>query len=416
MPPSQDPLARAYDALRKIEEEDGANTDPAADLVLAAYMGDVDRARDALDRGASPDSLQAKTGQSALWLAVAGDHLGVVKLLCERGADPLIELKVKKQVFTPLMRAEAEEKTDIVSVLTQALAKSQKGAKTKKKIRPELSGSLAMAVWDKAVARVNELLAAGADPNATTAYDEPVLSYAARAGLLEIARALLAAGADPNRYDAKSGPLLHDAVMVGQLEMARLLLEGGADPNAVHKKEGVATRLRDRDKSYRAMLQLLIAHGWDVNQNAYDRPILYNAIRDGHEDVVELLLAHGANVNQRIKYDVRPWEGLYSFESSKRLRLLDKLIDAGLDATDLEGCGTLLTTQLVWKADVKRLRRLFELGADPRASDAGQTLLEAAQFLKPNSKRDAVVALIEEWIAKTPPKPPAPKAAKSKKK
>jgi len=92
----EDPLLRAYQLLADIDEdedEDEADEgpprkgDPDADLVLAAYFGDVPRAKRALAAGASPDARQKGTQQPALLLACANDHLKIVRLLLDHGAD-----------------------------------------------------------------------------------------------------------------------------------------------------------------------------------------------------------------------------------------------------------------------------------------------------------------------------------------
>ena len=129
---STDPLVRAYNLLAQItddeREEAEENGEPMAidadaDLVLAAYAGDVVRAKRALDAGASPDARQSGTGYPALVLAVSNGHTKIVRSLLEHGADANAEADVKigrkKQTVTALMRAEAEGKTSIAKLLRE---------------------------------------------------------------------------------------------------------------------------------------------------------------------------------------------------------------------------------------------------------------------------------------------------------
>src|SRR5262245_41774923 len=109
--PPDDPLARAYELLLPVEaiEEDDLPADADGDLVMAAYFGDARRVTAALEAGASPDARQAGTGFPALWLAVAGGHLEVVRILAVRGANPNAKVTARvgreTHVYTPLSRA-----------------------------------------------------------------------------------------------------------------------------------------------------------------------------------------------------------------------------------------------------------------------------------------------------------------------
>jgi tetratricopeptide (TPR) repeat protein len=117
-PLDEDPLQKAYQLLNEIEAEDA---DHDADLVLAAYFGDVAKAKHALDAGASPDAQQKGTGYSALILAVSNDHAKIVELLLKSGANANSKATVtvgrKKQTVTALDRADAEGKTTIAKLL-----------------------------------------------------------------------------------------------------------------------------------------------------------------------------------------------------------------------------------------------------------------------------------------------------------
>lgn len=91
------------------------------------------------------------------------------------------------------------------------------------------------AAWVRAAgegdaARVESLLAAGADPNAALESGETALLRAASKGRLEVVRLLLGAGADPNAEREDGFTPLSVAVFFGHAEVVRALLDGGADP------------------------------------------------------------------------------------------------------------------------------------------------------------------------------------------
>ncbi len=85
--------------------------------------------------------------------------------------------------------------------------------------------------WGDPLAVVELLLAAGANPEATTTSGETVLMRACERHHLAIVDALLAAGADPNRSGDGSTPL-HRASYAGFVDAIRRLLAAHADPHA----------------------------------------------------------------------------------------------------------------------------------------------------------------------------------------
>ncbi len=79
------------------------------------------------------------------------------------------------------------------------------------------------------------LLAAGADVNAKSRFDETSLHVAAEAGRSEIARVLLSHGAQPNATERYQRTALFLAAWHGTGEMVGILFEQGADVNAMDR-------------------------------------------------------------------------------------------------------------------------------------------------------------------------------------
>ena len=182
----------------------------------------------------------------------------------------------------------------------------------------------------------NLLLAHGADANAAYASRAPgddskfPVLYAAISIVdnLALAEALLAAGADPNdgqslyhaaeRFDNDALELLYAhglepaAISYNLLHKIdfqyepgiRWFLDHGADPNARHPQSGEsALHWAIKRASRREVIELLIAHGADVNAHTGAGHTLYPAVRGttpldlarrlARPDLVELLRAHG---------------------------------------------------------------------------------------------------------------------------
>jgi uncharacterized protein len=55
-------------------------------LLDASYLGDLEKVKDALRRGALIDRVD-DSGHTALHMAVAGDHIDIVRVLVEHGAS-----------------------------------------------------------------------------------------------------------------------------------------------------------------------------------------------------------------------------------------------------------------------------------------------------------------------------------------
>jgi ankyrin repeat protein len=99
-------------------------------------------------------------------------------------------------------------------------------------VAPDGFSALHLACFFKQPGAVRQLLAAGADPNATTANASELrpLHSAVAARSVEIVSRLLEAGADPDVQQAGGYTPLHAAALHGDEAVVDLLLEAGADP------------------------------------------------------------------------------------------------------------------------------------------------------------------------------------------
>jgi ankyrin repeat protein len=145
---------------------------------------------------------------------------------------------------------------------------------------PRSFAEFLQALWQEDLARVENMLKAGVDPNTQTSLGNRPLLIAAKKrnqGLLEI---LIANGARVDASDRNGLTALMAAASMGLAQNVRVLISAGADVNARDEKGAT--------------------------------PLIWAAI-SGHPQVVEILLAHGADGKAKNK------DGLTALRLSKRI-------------------------------------------------------------------------------------------------
>lgn len=174
---------------------------------------------------------------------------------------------------------------------------------------------------------VVQLLAAGADVNATNALGGSVLMFAAIGGDAGITGLLLDAGA---RHDVRASlgwTALGLAAVKGHVEVARTLLDAGADQRA-RDAYGWTPLMRAAHHGHTRVVGLLLeSPGADLSLvQESGATALHIAAADGEPDVIELLLGRGAVVaardgGERTAADVAMANG--HFDIAERLRSLE---------------------------------------------------------------------------------------------
>jgi ankyrin repeat protein len=340
--------------------EAGASVDsvlPEGETILmtAARSGNPDVVDALLAHGAAIEAHDGFYGETALIWAAAEDHAGAVAVLAASGADVdgrsstmdypsrrLGQSILSLGEWTPIMYAARENSLEAGNALIDA------GADLDLK-DPDGATALTIAIINAHYEFASMLLDAGADPNIVdneagmgplyAAADMHRLAVGHGRGspvpvgamtAVDIARELLAHGADPNATLKKSimqrthtigdtalgagaTPLLR-AAKSGDIEMVRVLVDGGADPkatlpngnNALMFAAGLAWRNgspiapsydQGTEEEAVATIDYLLELGLDINAAGQNGDTALHASVSGRKSplIVQHLLERGAD-------------------------------------------------------------------------------------------------------------------------
>ena len=319
--PGQGPVGAVIESL-EIVDPLKTIPGPDGDLIRAAAAGDLEAARQAMDKGAKADAATSDT--TALLAAAHYGHREIVDLLLGQGAD--INKKDDQVGTTPLMAAIVGGEPEIADLLVK------RGADVNLKTKDGVS-ALFCAVAIEHPGLVSMLMERGADINAKTSDGRTPLIIAAKLGATEIAQLLTAGGADVNAQmnDGKNALMLaidgkHDdtttllldknadvnlktgegwtalmvAVLRGESGIVEALIKKGADLNAGVNTTGLPPLMMAVAQGKRGIAKILIEAGADVNLKVKNGgTALMGAADEGQTEIVKLLIEKGADVNAR---------------------------------------------------------------------------------------------------------------------
>lgn len=207
------------------------------------------------------------------------------------------------------------------------------------------------------LALVEQLLAAGADPNSPSCW--PALLKASQKGYLPVVRRLLEVGADVNARDRWGQTSLMWAALRGHAVVVQRLLQASADPDLTDKAGETAVSLAARNDQIAIVRQLAAA---EANLNIPDRQArrtaLHKACAAGYASVVAALLEYEADMTARDKNGRTPLaEAVFQRQSA---------------------CAALLREQMTW-GQYHRLRESQPMGWEYTAPDRFYALLRPSQ-------------------------------------
>jgi ankyrin repeat protein len=255
---------------------------------------------------------------------------------------------------------------------------------------------------------IEQLLAAGADPNTALPEGETVLMTAARNGNPRAVKLLLARGADVNATERWKGQTaLMWAAGDNNAEAARALIAAGADIRARTKSGAFTPYLFAVRGGHVDAARVLLDAGANVNEALPDGTgALVLAIINAHYQLAAFLLDRGADPNG----DAQGWAPLHQVVWSRRpntgfnlpgpvptgnldsLDLVRKLLQRGADVNarqkkepkdgyrnQLHRIGATPFLLAAKSVDLPLMRLLLERGANPRlTTENGTTALMAA--------------------------------------
>src|SRR5204862_2439983 len=181
---------------------------PLAEAVVSGSAAMIDSL---LKAGASPKTLTTEDGETVLMTAARAGNTDAVKILLDRGADVNAKENYKGQ--TALMWAASERHADVVKLLLAHGADWKVRSIDRETKPPRLSA------------------ASSISPFARGGFT--ALSFAAREGDIDSAKAMLDGGADINYGDVDNTTALVVGIMNKQFSFAKFLLDRGADVNIV---------------------------------------------------------------------------------------------------------------------------------------------------------------------------------------
>ncbi len=206
-----------------IHEPEAALAQPhqGTELIAAAGRGDLARVKTLLLANAPVDG-QDRDGQTALLVAVNGNHLAVAEALLNAGASVNVQAANRD---TPWLLAGAQGRTEIIARMIPHAPDLS--------IRNRFGGNALIPACERAhVETIRLLLTTRIDVNHVnnlgwTCLLEIVILGQGGARHQEATRLVLQAGADPNLADFRGVTPLAHARAKGQMEVARLIEQAG---------------------------------------------------------------------------------------------------------------------------------------------------------------------------------------------
>ena len=213
------------------------------------------------------------------------------------------------------------------------------------------------------------------------------LTYALSGGCSEAVAMLLARGAEVRAHSAR---MLGIAVGRGHLDLVQMLLEHGADAGQLP--------LGDPAKN-RALAELAISHGYDVNTGRPGWPPLVVASRGDkgeHPEKIQALLELGADVNVR---DYKGKTALHRAATAGFLGSMEVLLANGADINAADDQGDTPLSDAVRAGRVEAVVLLLERGADAGAENKrGVSVVSLAKRMRKQGAAEIVRMLTDDAL------------------
>ncbi|KAL8665063.1 MAG: hypothetical protein Q9168_007784, partial [Polycauliona sp. 1 TL-2023] len=289
-------------------------------LMFACRRGHASATTSLLQQGATVNT-RNRTGSTAMFEAVMGNHSEVVAVLLSRPELEVNEEHINNAERTPLMFAVVK---DFQSEIVAQLLQDQRTQVNKK----DLNGCTALTIAAIAGSRiaVSHLLDhAAIDFNATDRTGNTALNHAAKKGHYFVVTQLLEAGAEPSIRDQDGGTALLRAIDNGNTAIVEIMLDHDSVDDSIRDNYG-RTLLHGAATTGRADIgKLLISKGLDKDaQDSNGKTPLHEASRTGEAaEIVSVLLAAGADRTIKDKWARSPWDVAWTNREPKTMLLLE---------------------------------------------------------------------------------------------
>jgi len=202
------------------------------------------------------------------------------------------------------------------------------------------------AVESNDVARIERVLADGADARAVNRYGVSPLHIAALNGNAAVVERLLAAGVDPDTALPEGETALMTAARSGDVPTLDALIEAGAEVDAREGWKGQTALMWAAAENNAAAVERLLAAGAtrDATSTGGEFTALTFAVRAGAIDATRALLAAGAPVEATLDDGTSL---LVLAVTNAHYELADVLLEAGADP-DAAGQGWTALHQIAW--------------------------------------------------------------------
>jgi len=307
----------------------------APEFHLAAFMGDLRRVKNFLDKGMDADT-KDEFGWTPLFWAASNAQRDVVEYLIDKGADINICVDGNRTLLHQAAR----------------------------------SGELNLAKL---------LISRGLDINAKDGAGFTPLHHSSRNGHKDVAELLIKNGADVHAGNRNGATPLQLACQIGYKEIIELLVDNGADINSKNNGGGTALH-RAAGRCQKDIVEILIVKGADVNaRNRGGQSPLHKAAQAGPKTNVELLVSNGANLNAKNNAGATP---LDLAEQKGHTEIVELLKKHGAKESPYPNINTNQAPKLrqaVEDGNIERVKQLIEEGADVNVKyRRGTTVLHLA--------------------------------------
>ena len=246
-----------------VDAQDEDDKDGLTALAWASKFGYIEIVKVLLDAGANIEAKGTRE-ETALILAARAYEIETAKFLIAKGADITYLLK---QYGAMITREEKEKRKQELMAKELKCKQLKQGGRKIVSIIMTKEEELREAAYNNNIAKVEELLEAGVNPDAQDKGGWTVLMRASnelfnaiRLNKIDKVKKLIEAGVDVNTKDEEGYTVLMCASYHGQVEIVKLLIEKGADINAQDEWGHTALSIA-LDKEYTEIADLLKQHG-----------------------------------------------------------------------------------------------------------------------------------------------------------